>query len=86
MNETDQHPIKLKPLIMTMTVCNITQGRVTRICMPFVITKPYQTLFVFLEEIKRVFLAEQPSSTAEINTKGATAAPSYRDWLVEAPH
>lgn len=53
--------------------------------MPFAITVPYQTWFIFLEKTERVFVAEQPSSRAEINMRGATAAPSYRDWLVEAP-
>lgn len=64
------NPTKLKPLIITMTVYNVTQGRVTRICMQFVITVPYQTLFIILEEIKRVFVAGWPSSRAEINMRG----------------
>lgn len=59
------NPTKLKPLIITMTVYNVT-----RICMPFVITVPYQTLFIILEEIKRVFVAGWPSSRAEINMRG----------------
>ncbi len=73
---------RIKPLIITTTVYNVTQGRVTRICLLFVITVPYQTRFVILEEIKRVFAKLQSRNKHDRRT----AAPSYRDRLVDAPH